>query len=188
MEVEGIDYSALGCEQARATLTKAGVPGKIHQVDLFEPPESLCKRFDVVFSFGVLEHFLPTERALAQLAKFARPGGRIVTIIPNMTHAIGWLQKIADSQTYDVHVPLDARDLERAHEACGLALLESSYIGTVNWSVVNFARLSGRWWYPSIVRLAAWASKGVWLAEAMGMPEVANRLTSPYVGTAARAN
>lgn len=166
-------------------LEQAGVEGEVHRVDIFEPPELLLGRFDVVFSFGVLEHFSPTERALGQMAKFVRPSGKIITIIPNMTHAVGWLQKTVDRKVYDIHVPLDDRDLAAAHEACGLRLLEASYLGTVNWCVVNYANLSGRWWQPAIIRLAAWASKVVWLGESAGVPEVPNRWTSPYIGAVA---
>jgi 2-polyprenyl-3-methyl-5-hydroxy-6-metoxy-1,4-benzoquinol methylase len=184
-QVDGIDYSALGCKHARAALRKADVDGYVHHADMFDPQDSLLGRYDVVFSLGLLEHFSPTSRALGQLVKFVRPKGKIITIIPNMTHVVGWLQKAVDRTVYDIHVPIDVTDLAVAHEVCGVRLLESCYLGTVNWAVVNYAGQTDRWWQPVAVRLASWASKWVWLAESSGVPEVPNRWTSPYIGAVA---
>jgi 2-polyprenyl-3-methyl-5-hydroxy-6-metoxy-1,4-benzoquinol methylase len=179
--VSGLDYSEVGCNQARAVLEKASVAGEIYHGDIFDPPSALLYRFDVVFSFGLVEHFSPTDRIVRQLAKLARVGGSVITIIPNMTHVVGWLQKLVDRNVYNVHVPLDERQLIDVHETCGLSVTDASYLGSVDWSVVNFSGHAGRWSYPILVRLAAWATKVVWIAEVAGFPEIRNRWTSPYI-------
>jgi SAM-dependent methyltransferase len=48
------------------------------QVDLLSPPETLCRRrFDLVFSFGVLHHTGDTRRALANLAPLVDTDGAL---------------------------------------------------------------------------------------------------------------
>ena len=53
-EVTGLDYSTMGCEQARQILAAAGVEGRIVEGDLFSPPEELLEAFDVVIPFASL--------------------------------------------------------------------------------------------------------------------------------------
>jgi hypothetical protein len=65
--LEGLDYSDLGCSHARTTLARAGVEGVIHNADTFEPPSALLRGFEVLFSFGLLEHFSPTLGPLLSL-------------------------------------------------------------------------------------------------------------------------
>ena len=140
----GLDYSEAGCRQATSVLEKAGIRGDIRQVDLFDPPSVFRDRFDIVFSFGLVEHFIPTTDVVRQLAVLARPGGQLVTVAPNMTRAVGWLQKLVDREVYDVHVPLDVKRLAEAHAECGLSVVRAEYLGIVNWSVVNFDGRSDR--------------------------------------------
>ncbi|MFQ5757132.1 MAG: class I SAM-dependent methyltransferase [Acidiferrobacterales bacterium] len=183
--VSGIDYSETGCSQARAALLKAQIIGEIYEADIFALPHSLQRRFSVVLSFGLVEHFAPTERIIDQLARLGRPGGQIITIIPNMTHIVGWLQKVVDRRVYEVHVPVDLAQLALAHETCGLRVDAACYIGTVNWSVINFSSRADKTWHAAAVRLAAWATKIVWATEIVGMPEFPNRWTSPYIACVA---
>ena len=82
-EVTGLDYSTTGCEQARQILAAAGVEGRIVEGDLFSPPEDLLEAFDVVVSFGLVEHFDDTTAATEALGRFLVPGGTLVTVIPN---------------------------------------------------------------------------------------------------------
>lgn len=186
LKIYGVDYSEVGCQKTQDILARSGIMGEIRQADLFDLPNDLHGRFDIVFSNGLVEHFAPTESVVAQLAALSRPGGKVITIIPNLTHLIGWLQKHIDRRVYEVHVPLTLEQLCQAHRACGLEVLSSCHIGTVNWSVLNFSRYRGRWWCPAAIRLAAWSTKIVWLAERWGLPELSNRVTSPYLACVAR--
>ena len=73
-EVTGLDYSTTGCEQARQILAAAGVEGRIVEGDLFSPPEDLLEAFDVVVSFGLVEHFDDTTAATAGSRPLPRSG------------------------------------------------------------------------------------------------------------------
>jgi SAM-dependent methyltransferase len=60
-------------------LDAAGVPGEIVCADLFAPPPHLLAQFDVVVSFGVVEHFDDTAACVAACARLVKPGGLMVT-------------------------------------------------------------------------------------------------------------
>lgn len=54
----------------------------------FSPPASMLGKFDVVVTFGVVEHFIDTRACLDAMSQFLKPGGLLVTSIPNLA---GWI-------------------------------------------------------------------------------------------------
>ena len=187
-DAHGLDYSATGCALSQAIAQKAKITTEIHEGDVFDLPKSLKESFDVVYSAGLAEHFFPTEKIVSALSDLTRPGGYVVTIVPNMYGIVGLLQRLVSPSVFRVHTPLDPGELAQAHRQAGLAVLESRYFMTANFSVINFESEDTR--VPANVglRLASWTSKSVWLCESLGLPEIRNRLTSPYVLCAARKN
>lgn len=127
-EVSGLDYSPIGCETSEKILERASVKGKVYCSDFFLPPEELIGQFDVVVSFGVAEHFKETSEVLKSFAKFLKPGGMLITEIPNMSGAIGFLHKILNRPVYDIHVPLDLKQLNKAHKQAELEVIDSRYM------------------------------------------------------------
>lgn len=80
--VLAVDASAHALESTRAQMTrlapKAVAAGRLEtlQVDLLDLPASLaCRRFDLVYSFGVLHHTGDTRRALGSLAPLVAESG-----------------------------------------------------------------------------------------------------------------
>lgn len=179
--VAGIDYSSLGCDQAKAILKKEKVDAEIIQADIFKPATGLLGRFDYVISFGLVEHFESTSQCLKACAAFLRPGGKMITVIPNMNGAVGVLQRWLAREVYDVHVPLDSRALSRAHEAAGLEVLNCGYFCFLNFGVLNLERirrsLLGLWLSRSLIAVSAVS----WIAERAGIRFPPNELTSPYI-------
>ena len=184
--VKGVDYSPAGCEASRNILSVAGVDGEIIEADLFNLPENLEGTADVVFSNGLVEHFTPTTDIVLPLGQMLKPGGLMITFIPNLTSLMGFVQKHLDRSVYDVHVPLSLLDLASAHKKAGLDIVYSSYVGSINLSMLNYPIRSSLWWYRPALRLAAWISKVVWILERLGMPEIKNAFTSPYIICVAR--
>lgn len=183
--VSGVDYSPAGCEGARRTLSAAGVPGEVVLCDFREPPAALRSAFDVVFSFGVIEHFTETAAALRACATYLKPGGMLITLVPNMNGIPGRLQRWLDRKIFDIHVPLNPRTLAEAHTTAGLDVVACEYLLFVNLNVVNVEGRRERWFYRPFVRARSWVSKGVWILEEVFAPFPASRLTSPYVGCVA---
>jgi len=181
-QVSGLDYSEKGCALASEILAAEGVPGHILHGDLFSPPEQLFAAFDVVVSFGVVEHFLPTERCLRALARFMNPTGRLISVIPNLSGVLGPLQNLLDREVRRKHVTIDRESFAVAHRRASLKPLSCEYQILCNLGVLNAEKWSRRpslYWL--IERLRSAVSKFAWIAEAQGHFFKPNGLTSPYI-------
>ena len=139
--VTGLDYSESGCEHARRILRAADVNGKVVNADFFDPPENVVEKFDVLTSFGVVEHFVPTEGCLKAFNRFLKPNGRIITTIPNLEGLNGYLTKTTNEPLYDKHISLSREKLAEAHTKAGFKVIDCRYIFTVNFNIPNTAGL-----------------------------------------------
>jgi SAM-dependent methyltransferase len=136
-DVAGIDYSERGCELERAVLARAGVEGDVVCADLFDPPARLVRAFDVVVSFGVVEHFADTAGAIQAFETFLADGGRMITVIPNVRGAIGLVQRLLNPDILAIHVPLGPEELEAAHRVSGIVNVRARYFSSTNFGVLN---------------------------------------------------
>ncbi len=98
--VAGIEYGAKAAELSRANLRAAGIEGAIEHADFFaaEP-----RPYDLVLSFGFIEHFDDLDRAFARHLDFLAPGGRLVIGVPNFRGLNGLLQRLADPAYLRLH-------------------------------------------------------------------------------------
>jgi len=112
LDVWGLDYSEFGCNQTKRILDRDGVNGHIVQGDIFNPPAELIGQFDVVCSFGVLEHFEDSTATLVAFAKFLKPGGTLITSVPYLKGAVGLLQKAMNKPVYDIHILMNREEVK----------------------------------------------------------------------------
>lgn len=183
--VSGIDYSPIGCEMARAILLSHRVEADVVCADLFSPPLAMLGVFDVVVSFGVVEHFENTSAALMAISSFLKPGGMLITTIPNMVGWIGAIQKAFNRPVYDIHQLLDPSGLRQAHEQAGLEVAECGFFVFTNFGVNNLAGIPT----GSIARLVKKACLGimarlsmvVWVFEDVVGDLRPSRFISPYI-------
>ena len=183
--VSGIDYSDTGCASARGLLEVAGIPGDIVQADMYSPPEGMLGRFDVVVSMGLVEHFVQTAAAVAACAAFARPGGLVITVIPNMKGLYGALFKIFNRSAYDTHVPLTLAQLQQAHGEAGLLDVRGEYLLGLP-GVVDGARREPALVRRLLRRLVFPCSRAYWALEERGFGVPENAYSSPYMVCHAR--
>lgn len=181
LEVDGLDYTDIGCETARNILNHYNAQGTVHKGDLFSAPENLRNNYDLVFSNGVAEHFDDTASCIRGCADFAKQGGYILTTVPNMKGIIGVIQKYLDRRIYDVHVPLNIRDLKSAHEKAGLHIIEAGYFVSLNLYVLNDEKYRKHFWYPLLRAAFVLPTKTVWLLEKMGLKIPPSSFLSPYI-------
>lgn len=184
-EVTGVDYSEVGCEMAQAILEKQGVKGTVSCEDFFAPSKMLIEEFDVVVSFGVAEHFQDTIACISAFSRFLKPGGIIITSVPNVTGIVGLLQKKLNKQVYDKHVPLDVHMLGRAHVLSGFKDLRcdyflSNHLGMINLNGLNPQERSTRIKALLVLNLIR-ASKAVWKIEEIVGNFPTSKLLSPFI-------
>lgn len=182
-KVYGLDYSEVGCRKSIELLQHYNIPNQIYCANLFDPPTDLLQKFDVVVSFGVVEHFENTAQCLKSCAAFVKPGGYLITLIPNMSRSsiIGFLQKLVDRSVYEVHVPLTKKMFVKAHEQANLTLKECDYFMSINLSVVNSGAFSNHPFNKYFRHGLSAPSKILWILERYGFKIPENPLTSPYL-------
>ncbi len=179
--VYGLDYSEIGCEKSRKLLNHYKIPGEIYCADLFSPPSDLLQKFDLVVSFGVVEHFEDTADCIKACAAFVKPGGMLFTLIPNISGIIGYIQKRIDKSIYDIHVPLTSKMLRKAHENSSLNLKNCDYLMSINLSMVHSGSFSSHPFNPVFRRILSGISKIFWSLEKIGIKMPTNKFTSPYI-------
>jgi SAM-dependent methyltransferase len=139
--IVGVDYSEIGCERLRRRL--GAFAGEAICCDIFTPPLSVLHRADLVLSIGLVEHFTETSDCIAALARLLRPGGKLLTIIPNMQGVVGLLQRLIAPSVYKMHVPLSPGDLREAHQRAGLKVERAEYLMATNFRVINYNEPEG---------------------------------------------
>jgi SAM-dependent methyltransferase len=113
-----------GCEVA-ARAVDAEPEGSWDPLAQGEPAD----QFDLVFSMGVIDRLAHPVQQLSILARHVRPGGRILSTIPNMHAWNGWLQRLASTREFHAHVLYDLAALRAIHDLAGFQPVVSGHAG-----------------------------------------------------------
>jgi hypothetical protein len=109
----------------------------------------------------------------------------LVTIIPNMTGAVGATQRWMSRRVYDLHVPIDRERLARSFDGRAGEQLYIDYFVSSNFWTVNPGKAEdGRRGIAKRLgyRLLTLSSVAVWLVERMLRIRLpATRVLAPYV-------
>lgn len=139
--VWGIDYAEGGLEAVRRQLVRDGLTATLVEADVFQEGCLPQEHFDVVFSLGFIEHFAEGSAVVRYLSGLIRPGGVMVTVVPNLNGFWGRVQRWLDPEIYRAHLIYDPKELDDVHVVAGLGALErASYFGGCNPSALNFGR------------------------------------------------
>ncbi|HEY5327569.1 MAG TPA: methyltransferase domain-containing protein [Mucilaginibacter sp.] len=157
-------------------LEKNGLkPGDISiiEADLFTyHPEKL---YDLVLSFGFIEHFNDTKAIIATHLQFLKPGGVLFITLPNFKGVNGWIQRTFDRDNYDKH-NISSMDPKLLAEYCrelGLTEVESYYHGKFTVWLENKSQQGG---------LVKAFVKTVWLfVKSAKIFPFGNKALSPYI-------
>ena len=187
--VVGLDYSAAGCALVEQNLLREGVTGEVVCADIFQPPVGEIGRADVVVSFGVVEHFSDPAECVLACSALLKPGGLMITTVPNMAGFVGLLQRTLDRDVFEKHVALNADRLRSAHERAGMTVLDTRYVLFAHLGVVNINETKpgvGRRVRAIALALLKGVTGALWFLEQRLAALPANAVTSPYVFCLAR--
>lgn len=101
-EVTGLDYSEPGITKCRALFNALSLKANLFHDDFFDHHLPLAS-FDVVASFGVIEHFDDARPAVQRHLDLVRPGGVALIAIPNYGGIYGELQRWFDGPNLALH-------------------------------------------------------------------------------------
>lgn len=142
--VSGVDFSEEGCRLAEVNLSARRTSGHIVQGDFFSYAATTADRFDVVISFGFIEHFSDTAGVLGLMRGLLTNGGLLIATIPNWASLYGPLQRIVDRQVLDMHVIMKPDDLAAHARSAGLQDIQVGFVGGVSgFGLLHFAHV--RW-------------------------------------------
>ena len=139
LQVYGLDYSLVGCQQAQSRLIQEGASSRIVQGDAIDAPY-MSQAFDVVFSLGVVEHYKDPSKILEAMVALLKPGGTLVVSVPNMKGLNGHLYRVTDKELFRRHVLIEPKHLVRSCEALDLRVRYSGYVGTLYLSGPDWAK------------------------------------------------
>lgn len=159
-DICGLDYSEVGCEQEKEVLKRGGIEGRIVCADMFSPPDDMIGKFDVVLSIGVIEHYKDTANAVSVILRYVKPGGIVITNIPNMVGLVGLIQKLIDRRVYNIHVPIGSERLKILHAFPGIEVLDCSYFLNLNFGMPNINMSAPGSFLTKIKRMIM---RGLWL-------------------------
>jgi 2-polyprenyl-3-methyl-5-hydroxy-6-metoxy-1,4-benzoquinol methylase len=188
--VTGIDYSSTGCQLAENVLKINEVNAQVICANFFTPPDDMLGKFDVVVSFGVVEHFEDTFSCLRAISAFLKPGGILITSIPNMVGYIGAIQKLVNKPVFEIHKLLDPAQLRESHYKAKLDVIECDFFIYTNFGVNNLNGISTKTISGLLKKIflgiLTRASMVVWAIEDKISYFSSNKFTSPYINCIAR--
>lgn len=174
--IDGLDY-ADHMDYVRANLEHNGVhDSELFNADFFKfvPP----RQYDLVLSGGFAEHFDNHELVVQKHAEWAKPGGLVVIIVPNLTHIHRLLCRMFDRKLLQVHrFPLMRRQvMHRSLQKAGLQVLHCEYHKTFRptYDLPEPARLLSR-----VVEKTLQGCR---------LDNIGNRFGSPYLISVSRKN
>jgi SAM-dependent methyltransferase len=131
LHVSGIEYTTEGAAATRRNLQLLGIPyGDVRDADFFAVAPSPV--YDVVVSFGFVEHFSNVATVFERHAAWLRPGGRLVIGVPNFAGVHGTLQRILDPSVLALHNVsiMSTERLASLGEEAGLETQSVEYLGS----------------------------------------------------------
>ncbi len=160
-----------------ALLAKNGLPPaaiSIIEADLFN--YTPVKKYDLVLSCGLIEHFEDTADIIRKHIAFLKPGGILFITLPNFKALNGWFQKKFDKSNFDKHnlSSMDPKLLREICEQAGLTVKQAGYFGKFGIWLENEQQK------PLLVR---WFKRLVWVIGKIitKIIPVESSVLSPYI-------
>ena len=187
LEPWGVEYVESCAVKAEEFLKNAGVPSRIIHSDFFDLNASEYVSdggWDVVASFGFVEHFDQPEIALEKHLEVLKNDGFVIISVPNHAGWNGIMMRVLDKAKWEEHNKMSLQDMKRAFIKAGNnEILFAAYVGHIGfWNAGLYPKIkekAGRF-YP-ILRFP------FWLIERVGGWIICNnRITSPNILVIAR--
>jgi SAM-dependent methyltransferase len=151
--IHAIDYSSTGCQKMQENFDSLKLDATIYKLNILTDNLSEIPHFDIVYSFGFIEHFGDFIPIVGKHAELLKKGGLLIIGVPNFagfTKTI--LQKTAPG-IYTTH-NTDAMDIEKwkfFEERYQLSPLFKGYLGGFN--LVHCKRCENRTFVNRTIRI-----------------------------------
>jgi len=137
--VTGVDYSEIGCKLAEDNLRLNGVEGKVICEDVFKLEPAKIGKFDIIFSYGIIEHFSDPTKVLQIMKNLLEPDGMLIAIVPNIRGIYGTISKYWHKDVYEKHKVIGENDMRAYLVDAGFNSVQSSWFGTFYLGVIGWS-------------------------------------------------
>lgn len=181
-QVGGIDYTDNGVIGAINACKHHNINANIVKGDYEQMSAVLNGEcFDVVASFGFVEHFEDTKKCISHIMKVSKKNGLIITIIPNMAGLYGLGYKLLKPSVYAIHNPIDLKQLAKAHAENGLQLIDEQYLLSTP-GIIGATKDGDKGLFRFVKNSIRSLSQFFWLLELKGLLRLPRtKLLSPYI-------
>jgi SAM-dependent methyltransferase len=124
-KVFGIDYDLIGCKKALDNLSFLNQEGEVICEDFLNFAPTVNEKFDIVVSFGFVEHFTDNKVLLA-MHKCLKPEGMVFATVPNFQGLQGMLFNL-NQEWKPFHVAYSPETLCNIFEVSGFEVTEVDY-------------------------------------------------------------
>ncbi len=134
--VSCLDYSKVGCEKTLENFKLLNINGVVYEGDLFS--ENLdVPQFDIVCSFGFVEHFTNLESVVGKHLNYLKPGGKLIIGVPNLQGINHWfLKRLAPNLLLGHNLnTMDSKRWEDFENDFALKVIFKDYVGGFEPSV-----------------------------------------------------
>lgn len=145
--------------------------GAVTEGDFFQFKPTIA--YDLVCSFGFIEHFYDFRGVLRRHAALVKPGGLLIITCPNFRRVQFVLHWLFDRSNLRKHViaAMDMEAWEVTLRECGMEVVEMGYSETFLFWTESSSRLAS-WIGRRISRIAMWVNSRI---------KRPNRFTSPFM-------
>jgi SAM-dependent methyltransferase len=98
----GVEYAEHSHQSTVDLFKAANVTPDIRKEDFMQTTFN-SGSFDVVYSFGVIEHFDDPRPMVRKHFDMLKPGGTAIITVPHFGAGYGWLAQRLDRKNYDIH-------------------------------------------------------------------------------------
>lgn len=129
LKPNGVEYSKSGMEATMKNFHLMGLnSGKIQTGDFFQIKPD--RQFELVMSFGFIEHFTDVDSVVELHLKWLKPGGTLILGVPNFNGIYKIIQKILNNEILEKH-NLDIMNLSYFHHLASKFNLQKNFIGYI---------------------------------------------------------
>lgn len=138
-KVSGLDYSEVGCKIAEENLRLLKIDyDEMLCQDLFN--WSSDKRYDIIFSYGVIEHFENPAEVIRIFHTHLNENGIIITLVPNLNGLMGYLSRKFVPEIFSMHKVIKLEELEQFHVQNGFRNIRTDYAGRIMLAAIPWVR------------------------------------------------
>lgn len=110
--IHALDYSGTGCRKAEENFEKLNLAATIYNRDILRDDLSDLPRFDIVYSFGFIEHFPDLDTVVAKHLDLLKDEGILMLGVPNYSGVSRLVLKRLAPNMLSMH-NLDAMDVRK---------------------------------------------------------------------------